>query len=194
MQSSQRGSTEQLELNSSRQSPKLGDSSKSPINVLYYQFFSSHPCSWHVSITKTHKKMVFDPDFKELDPKCMSQSIHSPISVPEVQKVPPLEQRSCMVALLPRHFSKAATEKTKSKNISPYHHFKARWFGVKMQQTDYSHMPQLLQRPMETRVALKCRDMRKNLNPRGLAKYYRQFSLVPVTARNQERWHIKEGQ
>lgn len=91
----------QLELNSSYQSPRLGGSSKSPINLLHYQFLSSHPCSWHVSITRTHKKMIFDANFKELDPKCTSQSIQSPISLPGVQKVPPLEERSCVVAVLP---------------------------------------------------------------------------------------------
>lgn len=64
-------------------------------------FFQVIQCPWHATITRTHKKMFFDPDLKELGTEHTSQSIRSPMSLPGVQKVPPLEPRSCMVALLP---------------------------------------------------------------------------------------------
>lgn len=71
--------------------------------------------------------MFFDPDFKELSPECMSQSIYSPMSLPGVQKVPPLEQRGCVVALLPWTsiaIFKSCYQENKQK-ILPYNHFKA---------------------------------------------------------------------
>lgn len=36
-----------------------------------------------------------------------------------------------------------------------------------MQQADYSHMPQLLQRPMETRVALQAQRLEKEPESQG---------------------------
>lgn len=49
-----------------------------------------------------------------------------------------------------------------------------------MQQTDSSHMPQFLQRPIETHVALQVQRLEKEYESQGLAKYYRQFSLVQL--------------
>lgn len=50
-------------------------------------------------------------------------------------------------------FSNAAMAEIKKRKTSSYNHFKVHWSGIKMQRRDYSHMPQLLQRSMQTCVA-----------------------------------------
>lgn len=62
-----------------------------------------------------------------------------------------------------------------------------------MQQTDYSHMPQFLQRPIETHVALQVQRLEKEYESQGLAKYYRQFSLVQLQQGIRKDDMLKKG-
>lgn len=84
-------------------------------------------------------------------------------------------------------FSKAAKnpKKTPTKIKKALPIITSKRIDSEMQRTDYSHTPQLLQGSRQTRAALQgyCRDLGNRLNPRGLAKHHRLFSLVPVRAK-----------
>lgn len=92
----------------------------------------------------------------------------------------PMDQYSDFQKLLPR--KQKANEK--SLPIITSKHIDLESKGSRL----FSHAPAPAD-PWKPVWHSKHRDLRKSLNPRGLAKYYRQFSLVPVTVRNKERRH-----
>lgn len=87
-------------------------------------------------------------------------------------------------------FSKAATKKTNKKS-SPIITSKHIDLESKCSKQIILTCPSSCRDPWRSEWHSKHRDLRKSLNPRGLAKYYRQFSLVPVAVRNKERWQLR---
>jgi len=75
-------------------------------------------------LSSTHKKRLFDPNYEELQPKSLSQSVSSPMSLSAgAQEVPQMEQKraawwpcptkqySSFQKLLPKKAEKAKKEK-----------------------------------------------------------------------------------